>query len=63
MNFPPPSDASRDFATGGTRGIDCENTLLHSNKEEFEAVGIGLRKVVAIAMTELGRAQDIKKGS
>ena len=47
--------------------IDCKNTLLRSESETLEVVGIGLENIMAIAMpdavlvADLSRAQDVKK--
>ena len=35
--------------------IDCENTLLRSESDEIELVGIGLKNTVAVAMRDGGR--------
>lgn len=47
--------------------IDCEGTLLRSESEALELVGIGLRDIIAVAMPDavlvahMDRAQDVKK--
>ncbi|EPX75660.1 mannose-1-phosphate guanylyltransferase/mannose-6-phosphate isomerase [Salipiger mucosus] len=47
--------------------IDCENTLLRSESEDLEVVGIGLQNIMAVAMEDavlvanMDRAQDVKK--
>ena len=47
--------------------IDCENTLLRSENDGLEVVGIGLQNVMAVAMddavlvADMNRAQDVKK--
>ena len=47
--------------------IDCKNTLLRSESDELELVGLGLENVLAIAMPDAvliahkDRAQDVKK--
>lgn len=47
--------------------IDCENTLLRSEDETLEVVGIGLKDVITVAMpdavlvADASRAQDVKK--
>lgn len=47
--------------------IDCEDTLLRSETDAVELVGIGLKNIVAIAMNDAvlvadaSRAQDVKK--
>ena len=53
--------------SGNATSIDCQNTLLRSDSETLEVVGIGLRNVMAVAMkdavlvADMGRAQDVKK--
>jgi mannose-1-phosphate guanylyltransferase/mannose-6-phosphate isomerase len=47
--------------------IDCEGTLLRSESEALELVGIGLKDIIAVAMPDavlvahMDRAQDVKK--
>lgn len=47
--------------------IDCKDTLLRSENDELEIVGLGLENILAIAMTDAvlishkDRAQDVKK--
>ena len=47
--------------------IDCRNTLLRSDSEHLEVVGIGLDNIIAVAMNDAvlvadkSRAQDVKK--
>lgn len=47
--------------------IDCRNTLLRSENDRLEVVGIGLENVMAVAMNDavlvadMSRAQDVKK--
>lgn len=47
--------------------IDCQNTLLRSESERLELVGIGLKDIIAVAMPDavlvahMDRAQDVKK--
>jgi mannose-1-phosphate guanylyltransferase/mannose-6-phosphate isomerase len=47
--------------------IDCEGTLLRSEAESLELVGIGLKDIIAVAMPDavlvahMDRAQDVKK--
>ncbi|MEP1201220.1 mannose-1-phosphate guanylyltransferase/mannose-6-phosphate isomerase [Tateyamaria sp.] len=57
----------RGVAThGNSTAIDCDNTLLRSESDELELVGIGLQNIVAIAMndavlvTNASRCQDVK---
>lgn len=50
----------------GATAIDCKNTLLRSESERLEVVGIGLDNIMAIAMNDavlvadMSRAQDVK---
>ncbi|MBS8225066.1 mannose-1-phosphate guanylyltransferase/mannose-6-phosphate isomerase [Vannielia litorea] len=59
-------DARGVVARGGATAIDCANTLLRSDSEQLELVGIGLKNVMAIAMNDAvlvadsSRAQDVK---
>lgn len=47
--------------------IDCTGTLLRSESESLELVGIGLKDIIAVAMSDavlvahMDRAQDVKK--
>ena len=49
------------------RPFDCENTLLRSEDDALEVVGIGLKDVITVAMpdavlvADASRAQDVKK--
>lgn len=53
-------------SSGAVTSIDCKNSLLRSEVEGLELVGIGLENLVAIAMndavliSERGRSQDVK---
>lgn len=56
-----------DVATsGGAKAIDCKNSLLRTEGEGVELVGIGLNNIIAVAMSdavlvaEMSRAQDVK---
>ena len=58
---------ARGVATSGhATSIDCDNTLLRSEDDTMEIVGIGLRNIVAIAMkdavlvADTSRSQDVK---
>lgn len=48
-------------------GVDCENTLLRSETDEIELIGIGLKDVVAVAMRDavmvanMSDSQHVKK--
>lgn len=52
---------------GSARAIDCHNSLLRSESDGLELVGIGLENVIAVAMADAvlvadkSRAQDVKK--
>ncbi|MGH1453573.1 MAG: mannose-1-phosphate guanylyltransferase/mannose-6-phosphate isomerase [Paracoccaceae bacterium] len=60
-------DARGVVATGAATAIDCDNTLLRSDSEGLEVVGIGLNNIMAVAMNDavlvadMSRAQDVKK--
>ncbi|MBT0957761.1 mannose-1-phosphate guanylyltransferase/mannose-6-phosphate isomerase [Alphaproteobacteria bacterium KMM 3653] len=62
-----PHDDNGVALTGPATAIDCENTLLRSEDDELEVVGIGLKNVLAVAMpdavliADMSRAQDVKK--
>ncbi len=51
----------------GATAIDCQNTLLRSDSEQLEIVGIGLDNIIAVAMNDAvlvadaSRAQDVKQ--
>jgi quercetin dioxygenase-like cupin family protein len=55
--------STSDHATA----IDCKNTLLRSESETLEMVGIGLENIIAVVMpdavliADMSRAQDVKK--
>ncbi|MGB3278208.1 MAG: mannose-1-phosphate guanylyltransferase/mannose-6-phosphate isomerase [Pseudorhodobacter sp.] len=52
--------------SGPATGIDCENTLLRSESEDLELVGLGLKDLVVVAMNDAvlvadrSRLQDVK---
>lgn len=60
-------DASGNALTANTTAFDCENTLLRSESDEIELVGIGLKNVVAVAMrdavmvADMSDSQNVKK--
>ncbi|GAB1478162.1 mannose-1-phosphate guanylyltransferase/mannose-6-phosphate isomerase [Paracoccaceae bacterium] len=60
-------DAAGVVASDHATAIDCETTLLRSESETVELVGIGLKNIIAVAMpdavlvADMGRAQDVKK--
>jgi len=59
-------DASGVVTHGPATAIDCENTLLRSEADSQQLVGLGLKDIVAIAMPDAvlvahkDRAQDVK---
>ncbi|PHP17556.1 mannose-1-phosphate guanylyltransferase/mannose-6-phosphate isomerase [Sphingobium sp. IP1] len=59
-------DASGVATSGQATAIDCQDTLLRSDSDGLELVGIGLSGVIAIAMNDAvliadkSRAQDVK---
>jgi len=60
-------DLNGVVAEKNATAIDCKDTLLRSESERLEVVGIGLENVMAIAMNDavlvadMSRAQDVKK--
>ena len=60
-------DESGVSTSGQATAIDCENTLLRSEDDTLEVVGIGLKNVITVAMpdavlvADASRAQDVKK--
>ncbi len=62
-----PRDAQGNAGSAGTTAIDCENTLLRSETDEIELVGIGLKNVVAVALrdavmvADLSQSQNVKR--
>ncbi len=60
-------DVDGVVTTGEATAIDCKDTLLRSDSERLEVVGIGLENVMAVAMNDavlvadMSRAQDVKK--
>lgn len=61
-----PQDDNGVVTFGPTTAIDCEDTLLRSESDKLQLVGIGLKDIVAIAMPDAvliaprDRAQDVK---
>jgi mannose-1-phosphate guanylyltransferase/mannose-6-phosphate isomerase len=59
-------DADGVATSGEATAIDCTNTLLRSESERLEVVGIGLDNIFAVAMNDavliagMDRAQDVK---
>lgn len=54
-----PKDTGGNAMSARATGFDCENTLLRSENDEIELVGIGLKNVVAIAMRDAVMVADI----
>ncbi len=60
-------DADGNARSDNTTAFDCENTLLRSESDEIELVGIGLKNTVAVAMrdavmvADMSEAQNVKK--
>lgn len=60
-------DADGVVTTGEATAIDCKDTLLRSDSERLEVVGIGLENIMAVAMNDavlvadMSRAQDVRK--
>lgn len=60
-------DADGVVTSAGATAIECENSLLRSDSEHLEIVGIGLKNIMAIAMNDavlvadMSCAQDVKK--
>lgn len=61
------ADATGNVTSPHATAIDCENSLLRSESDAVELVGIGLSNVIAVAMpdavlvADASRAQDVKK--
>lgn len=52
-----------DVATSGNvTAIDCKNSLLRSEHEDLELVGLGVENVIAIAMQDAVLVADMSKG-
>ncbi|MCL4170343.1 UNVERIFIED_CONTAM: hypothetical protein GTU68_012123, partial [Idotea baltica] len=53
-------------ATGNATALDCDDTLLRSEDDALEVVGIGLKNIITVAMpdavlvADVSRAQDVK---
>lgn len=62
-----PADAAGCVASGAATSIDCADSLLRSESEGVELVGIGLKHIIAVAMNDavlvadMSRAQDVKQ--
>ncbi len=54
-------------AAGNATALDCDDTLLRSEDEALEVVGIGLKNIITVAMpdavlvADASRAQDVKQ--
>lgn len=46
------ADGAGNVVSDGATAIDCENTLLRSESEGLELIGLGLKDIVAIAMPD-----------
>lgn len=61
------ADAQGLSCSGATTAIDCSDTLLRSESDEVELVGIGLHNIIVVAMNDAvlvadrSRAQEVKK--
>jgi mannose-1-phosphate guanylyltransferase/mannose-6-phosphate isomerase len=59
-------DENGVVASGGATAINCSDTLLRSDSDRLEVVGIGLEGIMAVAMNDAvlvadkSRAQDVK---
>ena len=62
-----PRDSDGNATSRHTTALNCENSLLRSENDEIELVGIGLKNVVAIAMrdavmvADLSESQNVKQ--
>jgi len=62
-----PKNANGVAVSGDATSIECHNSLLRSENENLEIVGIGLENIFAIAMpdavliADMSRAQDVKQ--
>ncbi len=62
-----PQDAAGNALSAHTTAFDCENTLLRSEADDIELVGIGLKNIVAVAMrdavmvADMSDAQNVKQ--
>ena len=54
-------DEQGNVASPGATAIDCENSLLRSENDNLEIVGIGLRNTIAIAMGDSVLVADISQ--
>ncbi|PIE06610.1 MAG: mannose-1-phosphate guanylyltransferase/mannose-6-phosphate isomerase [Rhodobacterales bacterium] len=62
-----PQDDTGVALGGNATAIDCRNSLLRSDDEGLEVVGLGLENIIAVAMkdavlvADIDRAQDVKQ--
>lgn len=60
------ADADGVATQGAAHAIDCENSLLRADSDGVELVGIGLKNIIAVAMSDavlvadMSRAQDVR---
>ena len=60
-------DSDGMVMAGHATAIDCKDTLLRSESDTLEVVGIGLKNIIAVAMNDavlvadMSRAQEVKK--
>ncbi|WP_037313001.1 mannose-1-phosphate guanylyltransferase/mannose-6-phosphate isomerase [Ruegeria halocynthiae] len=60
-------DENGVVTSGDATAIECQNSLLRSDSDQLELVGIGLENIIAVAMNDAvlvadaSRAQDVKK--
>ncbi|MFC3612570.1 mannose-1-phosphate guanylyltransferase/mannose-6-phosphate isomerase [Lutimaribacter marinistellae] len=60
-------DADGVATSGSVTAIDCRNSLLRSEAEQLELVGLGVENLIAVAMKDavlvasMDRAQDVKQ--
>ena len=55
------ADENGVVESGSTIAIDCENTLLRSETEGVELIGMGLKNIIAIAMGDAVLVADISQ--
>jgi mannose-1-phosphate guanylyltransferase / mannose-6-phosphate isomerase len=61
------SNTNNVTASRNTTIIDCENSLIRSENDSIEVVGIGLKNIITIAMkdavlvADMSKSQDVKK--
>jgi mannose-1-phosphate guanylyltransferase/mannose-1-phosphate guanylyltransferase/mannose-6-phosphate isomerase len=54
-----PRDVAGNALSARATALDCENSLLRSESDEIELVGIGLKNIVAVAMRDAVMVADI----